>query len=193
MALMPSPNSPLTGPLPLSKEKLRNIIALLSAYALCLYGLETLIPSPIPWLRLGLANIITLITISLYGFRAAMMVTLIRIFVGSIFRGTFLGPAFILSLGGGVFSTIVMGITWRFLGCFGPVGISLIGSYAHNLAQLFLAYILFIRRIEAVALIAPIILLLGTVTGTFNGMVCGILLRNLKSLGSSISFQGKAP
>src|SRR5512142_2680981 len=85
-------------------------VAILSAYALVVYGFEGLIPTPIPWLRLGLANIITVTALLLYGFRTAMMVTLIRVVLGSMFTGTFLGPAFLLSLAGGVTSTAAMGI-----------------------------------------------------------------------------------
>ena len=88
-------------------------IALLSAYALALHGFESMFPSPVPWLRLGLANIVTLITLLLYGLRAAVTVTLIRVVLASILNGTFLGPAFLLSLGGGILSTLSMGLLHR--------------------------------------------------------------------------------
>lgn len=155
-------------------------VAILSAYALILHGFESLLPTPIPWLRLGLANIITLVSLMLYGFRTAMMVTLIRVILGSMFTGTFLGPAFILSLGGGVFSTAAMGLVHGiFKNIFGPVGLSLTGAFFHNIAQLGLAYLLFIQRIEAVLIISPVILLLGTVTGFVNGVISDVLIKNL--------------
>jgi heptaprenyl diphosphate synthase len=155
-------------------------IALLSAYALALHGFEYLLPTPIPWLRLGFANIITIVTLILYGFRTALMVTLIRVTLGSIFTGTFLGPAFILSLGGGVTSVAAMGLVHRiFRRLFGPVGISLIGAFFHNTAQLILAYFLFIQRIEAVILISPIIIFAGTLTGVVNGVVSDMLITKL--------------
>lgn len=155
-------------------------IALLSAYALALHGFEHLIPTPIPWLRLGLANIITLVALLLYGFRASMMVTIIRVLLASIFKGTFLGPSFILSLGGGVASTAAMGFIYSISGSlFGPVGLSLVGSVSHNLTQLLLAYFLFIQRIEAIIIITPIILLIGTFTGVANGIVSELLIKKL--------------
>ncbi|MFH1703614.1 MAG: Gx transporter family protein [Nitrospirota bacterium] len=156
-------------------------IALLSAYAVALHAFESLLPTPIPWLRLGLANIITLVTLLLYGFRAAMIVTLIRVILTSLFIGTFLGPAFILSLGGGVTSTLAMGfilsVTPRL---FSTIGLSLIGALFHNIAQLVLAYILFIQRIEAILLISPFIILIGALTGTVNGVISDLLIKNLK-------------
>ena len=120
-----------------SQDKYR--IALLSAYAIAIHSFENLLPTPIPWLRLGIANIITLATLVLYGFRAAMMVTLIRVTLSSIFIGTFLGPGFIMSFCGGVSSTAAMGITFSlFPRLFGPVGLSLIGALFHNVSQLFI-------------------------------------------------------
>ncbi|OGW36268.1 MAG: hypothetical protein A2Y97_07485 [Nitrospirae bacterium RBG_13_39_12] len=156
-------------------------IALLSAYALALHGFESLFPTPVPWLRLGLANIITLTALVLYGIRVAITVTLIRVILSSLFTGTFLGPAFILSLGGGVTSTLAMGIVLSITPrLFSIIGLSLIGALFHNIAQLILAYLLFIQRIEAILLISPIIIFLGSVTGTVNGIVSDLLIKNLK-------------
>ena len=155
-------------------------IAILSAYALALHGFESLLPTPIPWLKLGLANIITLVALILYGFRTALLVTLIRVVLASIFIGTFLGPAFILSAGGGIASVIAMALSIKsFKNLFGTVGISLIGALFHNVAQLSLAYFLFIQRIEAMLVIAPLIVLIGSVTGIINGIISDILIKNL--------------
>ena len=155
-------------------------IALLSAFALGLHGFENLLPSPIPWLRLGLANIVTLITLLLYGMRPAVMVTLIRVMLASLIAGSFLGPAFILSLGGGIASTLIMGFVLQIAPrLFSTMGLSIIGALFHNLAQLFLAYFLFIQRIEAILLITPVIILFGTLTGTVNGAVSALLMKNL--------------
>lgn len=155
-------------------------IAILSAYALALHGIEAMIPSPIPWLRLGLANIITTSSLVIFGFRTAMMITFTRVLLGSILMGTFLGPAFMLSLGGGLTGTVAMGLVHAISKrLFGPVGLSLIGAIFHNAAQLFLAYLIFIQRIEAIIVIAPIIMLIGTLTGFANGIVADILIKNL--------------
>ncbi len=156
-------------------------IAMLSAYALALHGFESLIPMPIPWIRVGLANIITVAAFILFGFRAAMMVTLVRVFIASLFTGSFLGPGFILSLGGGVSGILAMGAVLYILpGLFGPVGLSLIGALFHNLAQLFLAYLLFIQKIEPVLIITPVLILIGTVTGLLSGLVAELLVKGLK-------------
>ncbi|RJQ41760.1 MAG: Gx transporter family protein [Nitrospiraceae bacterium] len=169
-----------------SQDKYR--IALLSAYAIAIHSFENLLPTPIPWLRLGIANIITLATLVLYGFRAAMMVTLIRVIISSMFIGTFLGPGFIMSFCGGVSSTAAMGLAFSmFPRLFGPVGLSLIGALFHNAAQLFIAYVLFVQQIKAVLIVAPFLILLGTITGVVNGIIGGMLIKNIseKSPGAS--------
>jgi heptaprenyl diphosphate synthase len=164
------------------EKKSENLhIALLAAYAIALHSAEKLIPSPIPWLRFGFVNILTLTTLLLYGLKAGMMVTLIRVFVSSLFAGTFLGPAFALSLGGGVASTFVMWTARVLFGrLFSPIGISLLGALAHNIVQLFLAYLLFVRRLEAILFISPIIVFLGIVTGTFNGIVTVLIMQGIR-------------
>ncbi len=156
-------------------------IALLSAYAIGIHALESLLPSPIPWMRFGLANVITVIALMLYGFRTAMLVTLVRVLLSSLLTGTFPGPAFILSLGGGVSSTLAMGLAAA-VGqrLFSAVGLSIIGAFFHNMAQLVLAYFLVIQRIEAVLFIMPVITLIGTLTGALNGLVAAMVIRNLK-------------
>jgi heptaprenyl diphosphate synthase len=172
-----------------SRDKYR--IALLSAYALALHGLESLIPMPIPWLRVGIANIITLTALVLFGFRAAMMVTVTRVTLASIFGGSFLGPGFILSMGGGLAGTLSMGIVFALVPrLFGPVGLSLIGALFHNLSQLFLGYLLFIQKIEPIIMITPVLVLLGTITGVVNGLVADLLIKNLKNGGDP--FQNNA-
>jgi heptaprenyl diphosphate synthase len=173
-----------------SQDKYR--IALLSAYALALHGFESMIPMPIPWMKVGLANIIGLTTFILFGFRAALTVTLIRVIIASLFTGSFLGPGFILSMGGGVSSVVAMGaVSFLSRGLFGPVGLSLIGALLHNLTQLFLAYVLFIQKIEPVLIITPVLMLLGTVTGLVNGLISDLLVKGLKN--SEVTVQNTKP
>lgn len=156
-------------------------IALLSAYAVGLHSIEALVPSPVPWLRLGLANIITLTTLYLYGLKAGVTVTFVRVVIRSLLAGTFLGPAFIMSFGGGMASTFVMWgmlvVSRRFLG---PVSLSITGALTHNVTQLILAYVLFVRQMKAIILISPVILIAGLVTGTFNGIVTQMIIKRIE-------------
>lgn len=157
-------------------------IAILSSFAVVLHAMEAFIPTPLPWLRFGFANIITLVGLSLYGLEAGIMITIIRTFIGGFWRGTILGPPFILSIGGGLASTLAMWITLiGFRKVFSPVGLSLIGAITHNIAQLLLAQLLFIKNREVLIAITPVILFIGTITGTVNGFAALLILKRLKT------------
>jgi heptaprenyl diphosphate synthase len=162
-------------------------IALLAAFAIALHALERMIPAPLPWFKFGLANIITLLALLLYGFNTAMMITMVRVFAGSLLTGTFLGPAFALSLAGGIAGTLAMAALYKTMPrAFGPLGISLAGALAHNLAQLAAAHLLFIRNLDAILLVSPFILLIGVLTGAANGLFAVFLMMRLKNAGLSI-------
>jgi heptaprenyl diphosphate synthase len=160
-------------------------LALLAACAIALYGFERLIPTPIPWLRFGFSNIITLITLTLYGFNAALTITLIRIFIGSMVTGTFLGPAFVMSLAGGLFSVAAMWAALR-TRVFGPLGLSLVGALFHNLGQLLAAYAVFIQNLRSVIIVAPVILFIGTLTGVLNGLTVIFAMAHLKKMSDNV-------
>lgn len=162
-----------------SRDRLR--IAILVALAIGLHGLERMFPTPLPWLRFGFANIITLTIIVFYGLRAGLMLTLIRVLVVSLLVGTFLGPGFLLSLSGGITSTLAMGVSYVLMRkLLSPLGLSLIGAFTHNLTQLAVAYLLFVRRIEVILYISPVVLGVGVFTGMINGIASGMLIRGIR-------------
>ena len=69
-------------------------LSLIVALGMVLHRLEILIPLPSPWIKLGLANVMTLVTLVFFGLRDAVTVTLLRIMLGSIVGGAFLSPTF---------------------------------------------------------------------------------------------------
>ena len=83
-------------------------MALMVAMGVILHRLEAMLPLPTPWIKLGLANLMTLMALIYLGTQEAFIVTLVRVILGSILGGTFLGPTFFLSLAGGVASTTIM-------------------------------------------------------------------------------------
>ncbi len=166
------------------KMELREMVylSLLATFAIVVHSLEMVFPSPLPWLRLGLANIMTLVTLLFFGLKAGLFVTIIRVLVGSLLSGSFLNPGFFLSLSGGITSTLAMGfMILIFKNAFSPVGISLIGAFVHNLTQVAMAYVLIVGRKE-IFLLTPIILGFAILTGTFNGIASKILSDHLKGV-----------
>lgn len=157
------------------------LLSLLVALAIVLRGMEGLIPNPLPWIRIGFANIMTLLAILLFGLKAGMLLTILRVLIASLLFGTFLSPTFLLSFAAGIASTLVMGlcsISGRRL--FSPIGLSALGGFTHNLVQLWVAYLILIKHGQILYLF-PILSLIGTVTGIFNGWVVTVLYRHLIS------------
>lgn len=129
---------------------------------------EWFIPHPVPWLKLGLANMVTLIGIITMGGRFALKVATGRVILSSILLGTFLSPTFYLSFTGALAACLVMIAVYRPLGRISPVGVSILGATAHNLAQLIVVYLLLIKHGGVVSLL-PLLLIWAVVAGMING------------------------
>lgn len=150
-------------------------IASLVAIASVLQISESLIPHPVPGVRLGLANMITLVTLVHLGFKRAIEVSVLRTVVSSLVLGTFLTPTFILSFVSAVVSSIVMGIFYWISSRaprygFSLIGISLLGAASHNLSQLVLAYYLMIKH-PSIFYFLPWLMLSGVIMGWLTGLV----------------------
>ncbi len=146
-------------------------IARMAAVALGLTILESAIPSPLPGVKPGLANIVTLIVLARHGWRAAAWVSLLRVVAGSLLFGNFLAPGFFLSLSGAVFSLAVLALSrhlpqrW-----FGPVSYSIYAAFAHITGQMLVVYMWLIPH-AGIAYLIPIFATAALVFGTVNGLI----------------------
>ena len=158
-------------------------LSLLVALGSVLHVVEglLLVPLPLPGVKLGLANIVTLFALHLYGFRAGMAVATARVFLGSLLGGVFLSPGFFLALSGAVACTLIMAILLKYTSCFSLIGISMAGAVGHNLGQLLTASL--ILRSSAVFYYLPVLLLAGVPTGIFTGYILKSLLDRLEKTG----------
>ena len=155
-------------------------LALIVALGVVLHRLEALLPLPAPWIKLGLANVMTLIALVFLGFRDALMVTLLRVILGSILGGTFLSPTFFLSLAGGVAATVIMAwIYRRGRGPFSLIGISVCAAYAHTLAVIFCVYFFWVRQ-EALLKLLPVFFIFSLITGVLTGIVANLIIQRLE-------------
>ena len=154
-------------------------LALIVALGIVLHRFETLIPLPSPWIKLGLANVMTLVTLVFMGFRDALTVTLLRIILGSIFWGTFLSPAFFLSLSGGVAATFAMAAVYYYRKSpFSLIGVSVCAAYAHTLASILCVYFFWIQQ-EFFFKLLPIFFTFALITGILNGIVGNCITKKL--------------
>lgn len=161
-------------------------LSLLVAMAVVLHRMEALLPLPSPWIKLGLANIITLITLAFIGFREALIVTLLRIFIGSVIGGTFLSPTFFLSLVGGMAGTFAMALVYRRgRGPFSLIGVSVLGAYIHT-GVIFLCVHLLLIPQQAFLRLLPVFLLWAMLTGLLTGVAANTLKNRLEQEGVSL-------
>ncbi|MCK5664926.1 MAG: Gx transporter family protein, partial [Thiotrichaceae bacterium] len=128
-----------------------HLIALLAALAISIHIIESAFPSPFPGIKPGLANVITLLTFLLYGWKTALQVSLLRVVIGSLLLGTFLSPTFLLSLSGAIFSITSLIIIQGFFRLLkltnhqpGAIGYAITASIAHMSGQFLLAWYFFI-------------------------------------------------
>ena len=164
-------------------------IALLVALACILQISESMIPHPIPGLRLGLANMVTLTTLVLLGFRHALEVALIRTILSSLIIGTFMSPGFILSFSAAIVSTLIMGLFYWLSGLnarfrFSIIGISIVGAFCHNMVQLFLAYFLLVKH-SGIFVFFPWLSIGALATGWVVGIVAGGVCRQLAKVSAA--------
>lgn len=167
-------------------------LALLLALATVMHTVESLLPLNVLWFRFGFANIIGIVTLYLFGFKDAFLLTVGRIFLGALAAGLFGSPAFILSFAGGTTAILAMGIVHRYASrLFSEVGISVIGAVCHNLAQLTVAYLILIKS-EGLLLILPLMILASLGTGVLNGIAARFVIGHFRKM-DAVSHGGRTP
>ena len=154
-------------------------IARMAAVALGLTVLENAIPSPLPGVKPGLANIVTLIVLARYGWRVAAWVSLLRVVAGSLLFGSFLTPGFFLGLSGALCSLIVLAFAQHLPArWFGAVSQSILAAFAHIAGQMGVVYIWLIPHSGIVYLI-PIFAAAALIFGTVNGLIAARFMDNV--------------
>lgn len=131
----------------MAKTKRLTLCALLIAMALALSYTERFIPLqmvvPLPGVKLGLANIVTLIALYLMGPKCAFAVLIPRCILGAVFGGGITGLLF--SLTGGILAMLTMTLA-RKVPVFSIYGVSILGAAAHNIGQILAAMVLMNSR-----------------------------------------------
>jgi heptaprenyl diphosphate synthase len=150
--------------------------ALLTALALALFVLEAQIPLPVPvpGIKLGLANIVTVLAVFLFGWRWALGILLTRILLGSFYTGFSQLP---FSLAGGLLSLAAVLAVKRFLRP-GQIWVAgALGGMFHNLGQMAVAVV--VTGTAAVLYYLPLLLAAGLLTGLFTGLCAQFTAKRL--------------
>ena len=111
-------------------------LAVMLALAILLGYVESFIPNWVPGVKPGLANLVVLILLYMFPFYDALLISLLRVFLVALLRGTIFQLPFYLSLGGAILSFAVMLFAKYVLRFLTVYGVSLLGAYAHGLGQL---------------------------------------------------------
>ena len=152
--------------------------AVLIALALALSYTERFIPLqlviPLPGVKLGLANIATLVALYVLDWKKTIPIVVVRCFLGALFGGL---SGILFSLTGGLISLAVMGACKK-ISVFSIYGVSILGAAAHNIGQI-LAAMALMGSVYVWAYL-PYLLLIAIVTGTATGAACAGVLRAFK-------------
>ncbi len=151
-------------------------IARYAAAAIALTLAEAAIPTPLPGVKPGLANIVTLIVLERHGWRDAVWVSLLRVFAASLLFGGFLAPGFFLSLAGAICSLAVLGLAMHLPPrWFGAVSCSVLAAFAHIAGQIVLARLWLVPH-DGVFYLVPIFAAAALFFGLINGLVAARIL-----------------
>lgn len=160
-------------------DGLDRVIAGFAALAIAIHILEAAFPSPLPGVKPGLANVITVVVYLRYDLRTAAWVAALRVLVGSLLIGTFLSPSFLLSATGAIASLLVLGAVGGLgRGMIGALGLSVAAAIAHMSGQITVAYLLFIPH-PAILGLVPVLLTAALVFGTVSGLIAASVYRSL--------------
>lgn len=152
------------------------LLAVLIAGAIILSIMEGFIPSfGIPGIKLGLANILILVTMYELGPKEALVVNLSRVYLANLLRGTILGMGFVMSITGALLSYIVMLLFYLLIRKFSVIGVSVLGSIAHITGQLLIAMLYLGSSVVVIYL--PFIGISAIVTGVFVGIVAHLIIK----------------
>jgi heptaprenyl diphosphate synthase len=157
----------------------RKNIALMGAFCLFLSAIEYLIPKPLPFLRIGLANLPLMLALDIFKLRAFFALICLKIFGQALITGTLFSYIFLFSMTGTLLSALLMfALRWIFGKRLTFIGIGTAGAFVSNVSQLSLAYVFIFG--ENIRYITPPFLAAGLVTGIVLGVFCEAFVRKSK-------------
>ena len=154
-------------------------LGLFTAYAMILSFVESQIPSPtngvIPGVKLGLPNIAIIIVLYRFGFKEALIVSMLRVLLTSLLFGNF--ESMLFSIAGAFLSFMMMLLLKN---AFDIVTVSIVGAVSHNVGQIFMA--IFITDTPALLSWLPALMITGVIAGVLVGLVASTAYKRIVSL-----------
>jgi heptaprenyl diphosphate synthase len=155
----------------------RKTVALLGAFCLFLSTIEYMIPKPLPFMRIGIANLPLMLALDMFPFAVFLVLVAIKVLGQALITGTLFSYIFLFSLAGTLLSAVSMYGLRRLLGRerISLIGIGTVGAMMSNITQLALAWVFVFRN--NVQYIAPPFLAVGVITGVALGIFCELFTR----------------
>ena len=156
------------------KTRKLTTLSMLTAIALTIFMVEAQIPAlvPIPGVKMGLANIVTVFTVFAIGAKEGALVLFVRIFLGAVFAGNF-STIFYSAAGGALAILITIGLkkllTKKQLWVAG-----VLGAIAHSIGQMVMAITL--TATPSLAIYLPVMIAISIITGAFTGLCAQFLV-----------------
>lgn len=163
------------------KTKKLVFLSLLVAQALVLYIVESMIPVPFitPGAKLGLANIVTVVSLYSFGEKDTLLVIMVRLLLASMFGGSI--SSLLYSIAGALFSFIIMIVVKRVgKNNVSVIGVSAAGAVFHNIGQITIAALI-LQNIN-ISLYLPVLTMSGIGTGIFVGLTSRYVLSHFNRI-----------
>ncbi len=159
------------------QTKRLTLLSIMLAVSIVLSIIESFIPVFVPGVKIGLANVVTLLIMYLYGEKDSFLILILRILLVGILRGTIFSVTFYLSLSGGL-AAFAMMFLFKRLRVFSLIGVSIMGAFGHSVGQILMAIFL-IERAELIYYL-PYVMALSVATGVLTGMIATRSLQIVK-------------
>ncbi len=164
----------------MGRNKTRRLVylTLLSAMAITINILESTYIPALPYgIRFGLANIIALMTIEMFGVKEMLSVNMMRVIIGNLLRGLIFGSTFWISLSGVLLSSLMLIIAKKLLKL--PIlSMSMLSALGHSCGQVLM--VMFMYNQAGMMMVIPYLLISAIPTGLLTGFTAQGALRLLK-------------
>ncbi|WP_461505033.1 Gx transporter family protein [Pseudothermotoga elfii] len=161
------------------------LTALMISLGVVTYVLESVVPFPIPNGKWGFSNFVVLLSIFAFGGVEGIKVAIGKSLIGSILTGHFMDVAFFMSVAGSSSAALIEAALSR-VGFFGLFGVSLCGSIANNIAQIFVGSV-FLQS-KSFFIILPYMLFLGIPGALANAYIVKRVLPYVERIQVSTGF-----
>ena len=162
----------------MNKTRRMVYLALLIGLAIALHTFEASLALPLPYgIKLGLANIISLVTIQFFSLPEMALLNILRVVLSGLLTGNIFNYMWFISCGGVLFSTVIIIIGKR-LFKMPVISLSILSSIFHGIGQVLV--VCYITSSSAFLTWLLIMFISGIPTGIFTGTVASVCINYLK-------------